>query len=119
MEAEDFEGYRLIGLALARHALGDAAGSNAALAEVIAALENQAAYNIATVYAYRGQDDEAFAYLERELELSGPGVFREVLADPLLEGLHDDPRWPALMERIGRSPQRLSAIEFEIDLPRS
>lgn len=117
MEAETFEGYRLIGLALARHAQGDRAGSDEALAEAIEKYGAQAAYNIADVHAYRGDLDQAFAYLEQELETSGSGVFREVLVDPLLDNLHADPRWLSLLERLGRSPEQLAAVEFDVVSP--
>ncbi len=31
--------------------------------------------------------------------------------------IHDDPRWLPFLESIGRSPEQLAAIEFEVRLP--
>ena len=47
--AGDDESWRLIGLPMAYHALGRKADSDAALAELIAKYEKDAAYNIAYV----------------------------------------------------------------------
>jgi hypothetical protein len=49
----------MIGLPMAYHALGRKADSDAALAAAIAKYEKQAAYNIAYVYAYHGEADNA------------------------------------------------------------
>jgi hypothetical protein len=35
------------------------------------------------------------------------------------DSLRDDPRWHALLEEIGESPEQLEAIEFEVRLPQS
>ena len=31
--------------------------------------------------------------------------------------IHDDPRWLPFLESIGRSPEQLAAIEFNVTLP--
>ena len=31
--------------------------------------------------------------------------------------IHDDPRWLPFLESIGKSPEQLAAIEFEVRLP--
>ena len=31
--------------------------------------------------------------------------------------IHDDPRWSPFLESIGRSPEQLAAIKFEVTLP--
>lgn len=75
-----------------------------------------AAVDIAAIHAYRGEADEAFGWLDKAIATSDPGL-AETVGDPLFENLYDDPRWRLFLERIGRSPAQLAAIEFEITLP--
>jgi tetratricopeptide (TPR) repeat protein len=58
------------------------------------------AYQIAEVYAIRGESDEAFDWLERAVEERDPGV-THVRVSPRFRSLHTDPRWPALLKRVG------------------
>ena len=108
--------WRLIGVAMAYHALGRAAESNAALAELIDKYEQQWAYNIANVLAYRGEIDTAFEWMEKAVQYKDPGL-TDVSTDPLLANISDDPRWLPFLERIGKSPEQLAAVEFEVTLP--
>ena len=80
MQLEPFEPYRLIGLALAYHAMGDQDGSDTALAELIEKHAQEWAYNIAYVHAARAQRDLAFEWLERAVEYHDPGLAPEVSA---------------------------------------
>ena len=52
-----------------------------------------APYNAACFEALAGNTDEAFALLQRALQLDTQGVRRHAPDDPDLESLHDDPRW--------------------------
>jgi len=110
------EGYRLIGLSMAYHALEQAAESDAALAELIEFHEQGSAYNIAYVLAYRGEADLAFEWLDKAVEHKDPGL-AEIPNDVLFANIHDDPRWLPFLESIGKSPEQLAAIEFEVRLP--
>ena len=65
MEREKEPGWRRYGLALAYHALGRKKEADAALAELLEKDEEDWAFQIAEVYAFRGEVDEAFAWLER------------------------------------------------------
>jgi tetratricopeptide (TPR) repeat protein len=114
---ESVEGLRLIGLAMVYHDLGRNAESDAALDALINDFEKGAAYNIAYVLAYRGEADRAFEWLEKALEYKDPGPM-DVLTEQLFANIHDAPRWLPFLERIGRSPEQLAAIEFEVELPR-
>jgi hypothetical protein len=31
--------------------------------------------------------------------------------------LHDDPRWLALLRKLGKAPEQLAKIEFKVSLP--
>jgi TolB-like protein/Flp pilus assembly protein TadD/predicted Ser/Thr protein kinase len=57
--------WRRYGLALAYHSLGEKKDADAALGELLEKDEETAAFQIAEVYAFRGETDKAFAWLER------------------------------------------------------
>jgi hypothetical protein len=44
--------------------------------------------------------DEAFDWLERGYAIRDPGV-TYVIADRLMDNLHDDPRWPVFLKKMG------------------
>jgi len=106
----------MIGLPLAYHALGRVGESDAALAELIEQYEQGAAYNIAYVLAYRGEADRAFEWLDTAVQFKDAGL-AQILGAPFFANIHDDPRWLPFLERIGRSPEQLAAIEFRVTLP--
>ncbi len=114
------EGYRLIGSSVAYHMLGRPAESDSALAVLIEKYEQDWAFQIASVLAYRGEADRAFEWLDKAVEYNDGGL-GSILVDPLFANIHDDPRWLPFLESIGRSPEqraaRLTAIEFEVTLP--
>jgi hypothetical protein len=56
---------RLGGLALAYHALGRTKEADAALAEYVAKYHADSAFDIAELFAFRGENDRAFEWLER------------------------------------------------------
>jgi hypothetical protein len=68
---------------LAYHALGRKQESDRALAELIAKYQKGAAFQIAEVYAFRGEADAAFTWLERAYEQRDSGL-SDVKGDPLL-----------------------------------
>ena len=107
----------LVGLALAYHALGQAAESDAAIAELIEIERDEPgwAYNIAYVMAYRDEVDRSFEWLDRAVQYSDPGL-AQIAVEDLFANIHDDPRWLPFLESIGRSPEQLAAIEFEVTL---
>ncbi|MHC4093137.1 MAG: tetratricopeptide repeat protein [Planctomycetota bacterium] len=116
IEQESFEAYRLIGLSLTYHALGQAAESDAALRELIDRYEQTAAYNIAYVLAFRGEADRAFEWLDKAVKYNDTGL-SEILSVHLFANIQDDPRWLPFLESIGKSPEQLGAIEFNVTLP--
>jgi TolB-like protein/Flp pilus assembly protein TadD len=116
MEAESSEHYRLRGLVMVYHALDRAVESNDALTRLIEQ-NPKGAFTIAYVLAYRGEVDSAFAWLDKAVEYNNPSL-SFIAADPMFAILHDDPRWLLFMESIGKSPEQLAAIEFEVTLLR-
>jgi len=71
---------------------------------------------IARIYAWTGQNDLAFEYLERMVDESGPSSAAQVDTD-LYEPIKTDPRWQAFLDRNGVSKEDLSHIEFDPPLP--
>lgn len=57
------------------------------------------AYQIAQVYAHRGNIDKAFGWLERSFEQYDPGTHFTPF-DIAFTNLHDDPRWKPFLEKI-------------------
>ena len=103
-------------MSMAYHALGRVAESEAVLAQLIESTDDSEILR-AYVHAYRRESDQAFSLLNAEYERNGKGGFFNVAGDPLLISLHADPRWVPFLERIGRSPEQLAAINFEVTLP--
>jgi TolB-like protein/Flp pilus assembly protein TadD len=116
MQQESSESWRLIGLVMAYHALGQAAESDAALAELIELGEEAWAYNIAYALAFRGEADLAFEWLDKAVQYHDAGLSL-IPVDVQFANIHDDPRWLPFLESIGKSPEQLAAIEFEVRLP--
>jgi predicted Zn-dependent protease len=99
MGKEPAEIWRLTGEALAYHALGRASESDAALAQLITNHQGNMAYQIAEIYAYRGEPDSAFEWLNRAYEQRDAGL-RSLKIDPLVEGLRHDPRYTEFLKKI-------------------
>ena len=117
IQKEGDEGWRLFGLTMAYHDLGRHAESDAALAEAIAKYEQDSAYNIAYVLAYRGEVDRAFEWLDKAVAFQDPGL-SEVAVQPLFAKLKSDARWPAFLRKLGKAPDQLAAISFKVTLPK-
>jgi TolB-like protein/lipoprotein NlpI len=116
MQQEASDELRAIGLTMAHHAMGENDASDAALREAIEKYENEATYLIAMVLAFRNEPDRAFTWLDKALSYHGPGRAL-IVGNPLFANIHADPRWLQFLEKIGKSPEQLAAIEFNVRLP--
>jgi len=91
--------FHLQELALAYHALGQKQKSDQALAELIAKYQKYSAFQIAEVYASRGEADAALTWLERAyVQRDGGLTFAK--GDPLLASLRSDPRYSAFLRKM-------------------
>lgn len=99
IKQEPAELWKAMGEALAFHALGRHEESNVALAKLIATHMNDAAYQIAEVYAYQGQSNKAFEWLTRAYDQRDPGL-AVLKSDPLLKSLRQDQRYAELLRRM-------------------
>jgi TolB-like protein len=113
---EAHEGWRLPGEVMALHALGQDFESDAALARFIELNAQEAAYNIAYCLAYRNEVDRAFEWLDKAVQNNDSGL-SDINKEQLFANIHDDPRWLPLLRRLGRAPDQLAAIEFEVLIP--
>jgi len=98
---ETRDGFRSAGRALVYHALGNSERAQSELDELIA-LGNVWTYEIAMVFAYRGDLDEAFTWLDRAIERRDTSL-TALVDDPFMVNLHDDPRFALVVDRIGRT----------------
>jgi TolB-like protein/Flp pilus assembly protein TadD len=93
------EAYRLQGIAMAEHTLKAPKESQLALDELIAKSAQEAAYQIAEVFAWRGENDLAFAWLERAFQQRDGGLAYVKVA-PMFERQRGDPRFKALIKKM-------------------
>lgn len=98
-QLEPDPGYRRFVLALARYARGDRPAADAALAELIAKDSKVEAYQIAEVYAFRGETEKAFEWLQIAFDNHDTGML-SLLIDPLMRGLHHDARFNDLLVKM-------------------
>ena len=99
-QLEPDDGFRSFELALAYHVLGDRKQADAALADLVAHAHEGFAYQIAEVYAVRGEVDKAFEWLQISFDDHDGGTL-SLSVDPLLRSLHDDPRYKNLLAKLG------------------
>ena len=99
-QLEPDDGYRRFELAVVQYVVGDRQAADAALANLLAKAREGFAYQIAEVYAVRGEKDKAFDWLQIAFDDRDAGMLG-LLVDPLLRGLRDDPRYKNLVVKVG------------------
>ena len=113
IEQEKNEFWRMISLPMAYCALGRKADADAALDALIAKYEKDASFNIAHVYAFCGDADKAFEWLDKAVAYQDPGL-SEIVTESLFDKIHSDPRWLPFLRKIGKAPDQLAKIEFKV-----
>ena len=96
--------WRTYALALAHFANGARAEADAALNNLIKEDADDAASQIASVYALRKEPDKMFEWLEHAWTTHDSGVI-ELLQNPFLRVYKDDPRFIAFAQKIGVMPK--------------
>jgi TolB-like protein/Tfp pilus assembly protein PilF len=99
MQQETSDNAQQEGLAIAYHALGRRAESDAALARMLKQQADEDAVGIAEVYAFRGQPDEAMQWLDRAYAQKDVGLYRININLPL-KSLEADPRFKAFLRKM-------------------
>jgi serine/threonine-protein kinase len=97
---------RLYVVAMARWGQKRIPEADAALARLTEGFADTAAYLIADVYAYRGDKDRAFEWLERARR-QRDGSLGFMRCDPFLANLHEDPRWDVFLRTMGLADDQL------------
>ena len=92
--------WRAYAMALAQQARGDKAAADAALNALIAGHSDDMSFQIATVYAFRGDADKTFEWLDRAYEKQDPGVMA-IIDNPFTQDLRSDPRFAAFCKKVG------------------
>jgi tetratricopeptide (TPR) repeat protein len=94
-----YAGFQLLGIAMAEHTLGHAKESQQALDQFIAKGGEAGAYGIAQIYAWRGEKDKAFVWLDRAYQQHDSNLydFRNCVT---LRSLHGDARFAAMLRKM-------------------
>jgi len=100
----------LKGLGHALAVSGDLAGAQGIVDRLVALSRERAVAedSVAIVYAAMGRHDEAFAWLDRACDERSPWLIW-LHVDPRFDVLRDDPRFAALLARVGLGPKELPA----------
>jgi TolB-like protein/Flp pilus assembly protein TadD len=98
-------GLRLPGLAMAEHSLGHAAEARRLMDRAMATVADNSAYQIAQAWAWMGQRDAAFTWLERALHQMDGGLAL-LQFDAFFDSLRDDARYRELLVRLHFVPPR-------------
>ncbi len=91
--------FRLAGLAMAQHSAGRPGPSQLALDTLIRKSATTSAWQIAEVYAWRGERDQAFDWIERAYQQRDAGLIY-IRFDPLLANLRGDPRYRNWLQKL-------------------
>jgi TolB-like protein/Flp pilus assembly protein TadD len=92
--------WRAYAIALAQQARGDRTAADAALNTLIEGHSDDMSFQIATVYAFRGDADKTFEWLDRAYEKRDPGVMA-IIDNPFTRELRSDPRFAAFCKKVG------------------
>ncbi len=99
-EQETDHDWRDIAIAMALQVGADRKAADAALRAVVDTQGNVAAYQIAQIYALRGDADATFQWLDRAWQSRDSGLI-QVLYDPLFARFKTDPRFAAYCRKAG------------------
>jgi TolB-like protein len=95
--------WKLLCVALAEHALHHEKESQQALDALIKSSAQAAAYQIAEVYAWQGNKDQALAWLDRAFRQHDGGM-TFLKTDWIFKSLRSDPRYADLLRRLKLPP---------------
>lgn len=99
-EQEPLDIYRIWSLAILHYRLGREEESNRMLALLHEKYADDGAYQIAQIYAVRGETDTAFEWLDHAYRQRDPGL-AGMKSSPALRKLASDPRWGAFLLKVG------------------
>jgi TolB-like protein len=100
---------RSTSLAFARHAQGRQAEAEAEVQTLMAQYGHHAAYQVAQVYAYFGDVEAGYAWLEKAYEQRDSGMCLSRV-DPLLDSLQGDARWQPFLRKMKLADDQLTWV---------
>ena len=103
-----------LGRAMALHDIGDRDAAAALMADAADRRGADAPMHVVQAYAYIGDLDNAFSWLQITMQTDPRGLIFNFPA-PLFDNLRDDPRWHALTMQLGIAPEQLAKIPFTLD----
>ena len=95
---------RQASLALIYHALGRKVDSDTQLAVLIRQYQNDQAFEIASVFAFRGEGDDAFRWIERAHRQRDASLYY-IKVEWLLKSIEADPRYNAFLRKMSLPEQ--------------
>jgi hypothetical protein len=114
IEDEPGESNQASGRALVFHELGQADEFEQELSRLIELSGEEYGSEVALVYAWAGDLDQAFYWLEKERKTGAGSGWTQILGYPQVKNLADDPRWLPFLRSVGAAPEQLAAIEFNV-----
>ena len=99
MQKENFEVFRIFGIAMAYYALNRHKEADEVLNDFSDRFQNEWSYLLAELYAFRGEKDKAFIWLKNAYE-KNDGWLVFLKGDPLLKTLKNDPRYTAFLKKM-------------------
>ncbi len=99
MQQENLEIFKTFGLALAYHSLGQKKKADEMLKEFSEKYQNNWSYLLAELYAFRGEKDLAFIWLETAYNKKDSWLYW-LKGDPLLKNLESDPRHITFLKKM-------------------
>jgi serine/threonine-protein kinase len=91
--------YRLTKEAIIAAKRGDRAESDRLIARLLSIYPNTVNYQLAQIYAQRGETDRAFAALDAAWTYRDPGL-ANLTIDPFVDPLRRDPRFNAMLRKL-------------------
>jgi tetratricopeptide (TPR) repeat protein len=92
--------YQRMGDVMIDHTLGRSEASQRLLGELLASPDvSRWCYQVAQMYAWRGEPDRAFQWLDRATEVHDAGL-QHLKNDPIIAKLAGDPRYARLLARL-------------------
>lgn len=99
IELETHEFFSLYGMNFVYFAKGDTERADELFEEFIKKYSDDDPANLADLYAFRGNKDESFKWLNKALEIKDP-VLLEALAYPTFKIMYKDPRWRTFINKL-------------------
>ena len=100
VEGDSDSFWQPMGLSMVLSDLGRHEEADRVLQRLIAEFKHSMAYQAAEIYAWHGNKDKAYEWLDIAYE-QRDGGYTQILLDPFLVSLHDDPRWEQTLDKVG------------------